>query len=49
MLNDGEFYANYADTPEKFQKNFPETLFPLPEKEMQDLGVDMWYVSVFGN
>lgn len=41
MLNDGEFYTKHEDTPSKFKKNFPETLFPLSEKEAQDLGVDM--------
>lgn len=41
MLNDGEFYTSHDDMPEKFKKNFPETLFPLPEKEAQDLGIDM--------
>ena len=46
MLNDGEFYTKHEDTPSKFKKNFPETLFPLSEKEAQDLGVDMWYVPL---
>lgn len=41
MLNDGEFYSKFEDFPEKFKKNFPETVFPLPEKEAQELGVDM--------
>lgn len=41
MLNDGEFYTSYEDMPEKCKDKFPETLFPLPEKEAQELGVDM--------
>ena len=42
MLNDGEFYANYEDMPAKHKRHFTESLFPLPEQEMKDLGVEMW-------